>query len=62
MSAATATISGNERVEKKDADEGRTGERDQRPGLQAAPADADQRLDHDHQDGGLDAEQRAVDP
>ena len=34
---------------------------DQQRGLERAPADADQRLEHDHQHGRLDAEQRAVD-
>ena len=47
--------------QKENADEGRARQRDQQLGLERALADAQQRLDHDHQHGGLDAEQRAVD-
>ena len=47
------------RLQEKDADErGRRDDRERR-GRERAPADADQCLDHDHQHGGLDAEQRA---
>ena len=44
-----------------DADEGRPRDPEQHRGLERALADADERLDHDHQHGGLDAEQRAID-
>ena len=49
------------RGEKEDADERQGRERNQQRRLQGALTDTDQRFEDDHQHGGLDAEQRAVD-
>ena len=58
---AAATISGNGSARKKMPTKAARRQREQQRGLERALADADERLDHDHQHGGLDAEQRAVD-
>ena len=60
MSAAAATISGNGSAKKKMPMKAAPDEPEQQRGLERAPADADERFDHDHQHGRLDAEQRAV--
>ena len=46
---------------KENADERQRRERNQKRRLQGALSDTNQRLEYDHQHGGLDAEQRAVD-
>ncbi len=55
------TMIGNGSAKKKMPMNGRAGDAEQHRRFQGALADADQRLDHDDKDRGLDAEQRAVD-
>ena len=50
------------RVEEEDCDEGRTRDPVEQRRFQRTLANAQQRFDHDHQHGSLDAEQRTVDP